>query len=236
MKAVLLIVACALVSATHDNGRIDYRWKNAISGDGWALIGKYCFGYSSAETGEGSVGGQQQIGNIDLAVRGKTQYENLTVLIFDDEPNSWGMAGKDEIPCKDKYQYAKDFAKKEAYQVTFAADGVWTMHQTPLYEHLLPREWYVVLARCANEKPDDRHFDVDVDLHWTDEGVYDNGMGPNQCVDNGVIVSGTRVALGVFIGIFALITFVLALYVRAQRKNLKANRGVRVDQTETDGN
>jgi hypothetical protein len=232
MKAALLLVACALVSATHDNGKISNRWSPAVSGDGWFLLGKYCFGYSSSATGEGSVGGQQQIGNIDLMVRSTQNYENLTVLIYDDEPGSWGTAGKAEIPCADRYQYAKDFTRRKAFKVNTEGDGLWIMHQTPLYEHLRPREWYVVLARCDNAKPDDRHFDVEVDLHWTDEGVYDNGMGPNQCVDNGVIVSGTRVALGVFIGIFALITFVLALYVRAQRKNLKANRGARVDQSD----
>lgn len=235
MKLILLTAVCTFVAAMHDDGRVDHRWEKFTSGDGWALVGKYCMGYSSAKTGRDSVGGMMQIGNIDLVIRPASSgqnFENLTVLIYDDEPTSWGALTQD-MACSDKYGYAKDFKMADEFRVDLSA-GQWQMPSTPLYEHQEPREWYVVLARCNNTKNEDRNFDVLVDLQWTDEGVYDNEMGPNSCTDYGTTANHPRIALSVFVGIFGVATTLLAFYVRAQRNALKAGRGQRVGDTDTD--
>jgi len=234
MQLLVLLTVAVIVSAIHNNGKESHRYTNATSYDGWALLGKYCMGYSSPQTGEGSTGGMNEIGNIDLKIQSYQNYENLTVLIYDDEPTSWG-ALKEDMTCVEKYKYAKDFSQQDYFKVVInPVTQRWSMQRTPLFGHVQPRTWYVVLARCANVNTDDHKFDVMYDLHWSDNGVYNNGMGPDQCVDNGVVVDGTRVVLGVFIGIFAVITFLLAFYVKGQRVQLKRGIGVRLSEETAD--
>jgi hypothetical protein len=190
-------------------------------------------GFSSKDSSEGGAGIQQTVGGISLMVRNREnkKFDNLTVLFYDDEPSSWpGIAWDGQ--CADRYKLAKDFAFMNELHVELSGvSNSWKLDPPiKLKEHTQPRKWYVVLARCANKDWQQQGFDVEYDIHWHSTGVYDNGMGPHQCVDHGATHTGTVTALGVSVGVFALTTLALALLVRKQRENIKQGRGVRVGQ------
>mmetsp|Transcript_31405 Transcript_31405/g.61204 ORF Transcript_31405/g.61204 Transcript_31405/m.61204 type:complete len:228 (+) Transcript_31405:43-726(+) len=220
------VFSLALLAVFVDGAHNTDRDQRAVNLEGWALLGKYCFGYDKN-------GGE--VGRIDLKVtrRGDTpqQLSNLTVLIFDSEASSWPSLTLD-MSCKAKAAKAKDAFKVEEFRVNFV-NGAWQMPHVPITEHYTPLEWYVVLSRC-NDAEADRAIDVDYDLHWSGAGLYDNEMGPKQCVDNGATGSATKNALTVFAVILSLLVVALTFYVVKQRKTIMSGRGVRID-TDDDG-
>lgn len=226
---VLLLLGVVFSAPSKD----PQRWKFVESRDdkGWALLGKYCVGY----TKQSSVNQIAAVVNLDIKNQESLETQNMTILIYDSEPDSYPSL-TDQLTCDAKIAKAKDYYKEPIFTVHFnKITGLWRMPTIQILEKAEPRTWYLVLATCHNKKMDDRVFAVTYDLEWTPLSVYDNGMGPNQCVDHGVVMASGRVGLIVSLCIFILLTVVLGFYVRAQRNNLKAGRGMRVENKPSDG-
>lgn len=226
IKCVVLALLAVSVTAAHGLNR----FKPATSPEGWHLLGKYCFGYAKDS---------QEVGRIDLQINnpnriaGAAQFSNLTVLIYDSEPSSW-PALRFDMTCEQKLKMAKDAFKVDQFTVNFDINNQWQMPHVPITETYTPLEWYVVLARC-NSAVNEQAFDVDYDLHWTGSGIYDNEMGPLQCIDNGATGSSTKTALTVIDILLAVVVIFLSFFVFQQRKSIMNGRGHKISDHDDGG-
>ncbi|GAB5368768.1 hypothetical protein AAMO2058_001348300 [Amorphochlora amoebiformis] len=157
MPATFLWVLVAVAVAERDVGLL-------MSHEGFAYLGKFCFDYTRPKgSGLSPYDGSRMTFDLTLKNIGSGHYQELQVLLYDDEPQSWPsiyQQGRGYTKsCHERVARAKNARgrtrgsnstsmPKNRFTVHFDEDRNWVMPHIHVHEHQRPRFWYVVLANC----------------------------------------------------------------------------------------
>lgn len=190
---------------------------------GWALLGEYCFGYSS-----NGISGKIDL-RMEIFDKTKPKPDGIEILFFDNEPSSW--QGFSRLPstasCKDRKSYAKDRNEVDKYFTAVfedTPDSYTYVLPSPIeFTETNPRYWYLVAIRCVKEDDEDIIKPIpplSYDVRFSElQGIYFQGSGPSQCSFD---APETNVAAIVFVVIFILADLVLVFMLYRKWRTTKA--------------
>jgi len=136
---LLVVLLCAFADAKRVRGVVS-------SSEGFAFLAKFCFDY----TPDGS---PEPGGWLDISLTPDADHSSdIELLIYDDQPESWPMIYKKNVPCEERIEKAKNWAPNELpkiYKPNWSmTNGRWTLPRVPIHEHARPRFWYIVASNC----------------------------------------------------------------------------------------
>jgi len=175
----MVYLFCVLLLFSSSSGEIFEGHVNQNS-RGFGFMSKFCF-----DVNHDTHNGNNPVGQITVTLRSPELIENMFVMLFDDQQESWPeVYGNEDMTCKTVETKARNYINsvgqiEPRWLVDWEDIGSgfeWTV-TSPIIQNIRPRWWYIALGSCLGS-----FDDIEYDIHMVQAqgSTWDEEFGINE--------------------------------------------------------